>query len=241
MKQKTLFKGIITLALILCIGFLTIVTASSATAFAGTAAPKLNVKSKSIVKGKDYALKVYNLTETQTVTFASANTEVASVDEAGVVTALSVGTTVVTATVEDVEAGSVELQCKITVGVPAIFIQLSRHEMTLVTGQRSLMYWLISPFNTVEQPKFSSSAPEIVSVSAGGVITAKSEGTAYIFAQIGNGQFDVCSITVTSAEVTSARSAAESEDAFADFLIKLNENFTSGDNTSENTGAEAAQ
>jgi hypothetical protein len=243
MKQKSLFKGIITLVLMLCIGIFTL-SLAPATAYADSEAPvpKLNVKSKAIVKGKDYALKVYNLTETQTVTFSSENDKIASVDENGLVSALSIGTTVITAVIEDTdESEPVKLQCKITVGPPAIFVMLSRHVTEMTVGQRSSMYWLVSPMNTVEVPKFSSSAPEVASVSAGGIVTAKAEGTAYIFAQIDNGLFDVCRVTVSADEGVVAEAAFEPDNTFANFLIKLNENFTNGDNTSENTGAETAQ
>lgn len=241
MKQKSLFKGIITLVFLLLVGFFSL-SGKPATAHAGNPEPKLNVKSKAIVKGKDYALKVYNLTETQTVTFTSEDIKIASVDEFGVVTALSVGTTVVTAIIEDSESDqAVELQCKITVGPPAIFVKLSRQETGMVVGQRALMYWLLGPLNTVELPKFSSSDPEVASVSAGGVVTAKSEGTAYIFAQIDNGQYDVCCVTVTPEGEAVAEAAFEPDVSFADFLIKLNENFTNGADTSENTGADTAQ
>lgn len=241
MKNKCLFKGIITLVLLLFIGLVPL-SASPATAYAGSTEPKLNVKSKDIVKGKDYALKVYNLTETQTVTYTSEYPKIASVDAEGVVKALSIGTTTVTAVVKD--SGSdepVRLQCKITVGPPAIFIMLSRQEADMVVGQRALMYWLVSPMNTVELPKFSSSAPEIASVSAGGIVTAKAEGTAYIFAQIDNGQYGACCITVTEEGEAVAKAAFEPDSAFAEFLIELNKNFTNGDNTSENTGADTAQ
>lgn len=241
MKNKCLFKGIITLVLLLFIGLVSL-SASPATAYAGSTEPKLNVKSKDIVKGKDYALKVYNLTETQTVTYTSEYPKIASVDAEGVVKALSIGTTTVTALVRD--SGSdepVRLQCKITVGPPAIFIMLSRQEADMVVGQRALMYWLVSPLNTVELPKFSSSAPEVASVSAGGIVTAKAEGTAYIFAQIDNGQYGACCITVTEEGEAVAKAAFEPDSAFAEFLIELNKNFTNGDNTSENTGADTAQ
>ncbi|MBQ8314890.1 MAG: Ig-like domain-containing protein [Lachnospiraceae bacterium] len=255
MKQKRFSKGIITLVFLLSVSLFTIF-ASAATAYAaGT--PKLNVKSKAIVKGKDYALKVYNLSETQTVTFTTADEKIASVDETGVVAAVSVGTTIVSAFVEDSESSeSVELQCKITVGPPALFIMLSRQEADLTIGQRAIMNWLIAPLNTVELPKFSSSNPEVATVSAGGIVTARSAGTAYIFAQLDNGHFSACRITVTEPEpepvdvipeeaVATAslepEEATESESTFADFLIDLNANFTNGDNTSENTGAESAQ
>lgn len=241
MKNRIMFKGIITLALFLCISGLTFLLKSPASAFAGME-PKLNVKTKGIIKGKDYALKVYNLSETQTVTFSSDSPKIASVDSDGLVMATSVGTATITATVSD-EAGTepIKLQCKITVGPPAIFILLSRGDAQMVVGQRSLMYWLLSPLNTVEQPKFFSSSPEIASVSAGGIVTAKSEGTAYIFAHISNGMFDVCQVTVEAEGDILQEAAFEPDVTFSDFLIKLNENFTSGDNTSENTGASTAQ
>jgi len=246
MKQKRFTKGIITLVFLLSLSFYTLF-AGAFIAYANTTTPKLNVKSKDIVKGKDYALKVYNLSETQTVTFTSDAPKIASVDEAGVVTALSVGTTVITAIIEDSESDtSMRLQCKVTVGPPAFLIMLSRQQAELVVGQRTMMSWMIAPLNTVELPKFSSSNPKVASVSAGGIVTAKSEGTAYIFAQIDNAQFSACRITVTEAgEVVAAEAAFEpderAERTFADFLINLNANFTNGDNTSENTDADSAQ
>jgi len=246
MKQNRFAKGIITLVFLLCIGFFS-VFASATNAYANTGVPKLNVKSKAIVKDKDYALKVYNLSETQTVTFASEDPKIASVDQEGVVSALSVGTTIITAVINDSASEEiVSLQCKITVGPPAFLIMLSRQQADLVVGQRSSMSWMIAPSNTVELPKFSSSNPEVASVSAGGIITAKSAGTAYIFAQIDNGQFSACCITVTEEEeVIAPKAVTEPEETvennIADFLINLNANFTNGDNTSENTGAETAQ
>ena len=238
MKHKALFKGIITLVLLLFISSFTSLF-RPAIAFAGTPEPKLNVKSKAIVKGKDYALKVYNLTETQTVVFSVDSSKVVSVDGDGVIHAFSIGTAIVTATVTDSASDyTVKLQCKVTVGPPALFVILSRKDAEMVIGQRSQMYCLLSPLNTVEQPKFFSSAPEVASVSAGGVVTAKSEGTACIYAQIDNGQFDVCKISVAPGEEAAPAAVELTPDvSFAEFLIRLNENFSNGDNTSEDTGA----
>ena len=249
MKQKRFSKGIITIVFLLCVSFFTVFACAATAYAAGTA--KLNVKSKSIVKGKDYALKVYNLSETQTVTYTSEDEKIASVNESGVVTAVSVGTTVVNVLIEDSESSeTVALQCKITVGPPALFLMLSRQEADLIPGQRAIMNWLIAPLNTVELPKFSSSNPEVATVSAGGIVTARSVGTAYIFAQIDNGYFSACRITVTEPVETITEEAVatadlapdeKTEKTFADFLINLNANFTNGDNTSENTGADSAQ
>ena len=72
MKHKCLRKGIITLCLMLCFSVTSpVLFAAPLTAYAAEAEIKLNVKSKTIVKGKQYALKVYNLTENQTVSLPS--------------------------------------------------------------------------------------------------------------------------------------------------------------------------
>lgn len=245
MKDKCLLKGIITAAFFLCICFITLLSKPALTAQAGTPEPKLNVKSKAIVKGKDYALKVYNLSETQSVTFTSDAPKIASVDEEGVVYGHAIGSAVIQVSITDSKSDqTIKLQCKVTVGPPALFVLLARKNVELVIGQRSMLFWLVSPLNTAEQPKFFSSAPEVASVSAGGVITAKSEGVSYIFAQIDNGMFDFCKISVSAegAKVDEVDEDDMSDVSFAEFLLRLNEGITNGDNTSENTtGAESAQ
>lgn len=232
MRQKSVFKGVLALIFLLCIGFLPLF-ASPATAYANTLEPKLNVKSKAIVIGKDYALKVYNLTETQTVTFSSADKKIASVDEEGVVKALSIGTTVVTATIEESGAEPIKLQCKITAGPQALFVRLSKQEASMVVGQRSNMYWALYPMNAAELPKFSSSAPDVASISVGGIVKAKSEGTAYIFAQLDNGYFDVCCVTVTAEGDVTAEDAFESDMDTLEFFLELNKDFINDATTAQ--------
>ena len=246
MKPNRFKKGIVTLVFFLALGFCTLF-ASVATAYAGNPVPKLNVRTKALVKGRDYALKVYNLSETQTVTFTSSAPKTASVDESGIVSGLSVGTAIISVDITDSATGEVlSLQCKINVGPPAFLIKLSRQQANLVIGQRTLMSWMIAPLNTVELPKFSSSDPMIASVSAGGAVTAKSAGTAYIFAQINNGQYSVCRITVTeedveTTELPTSTPIPRTERTFTDFLIDLNANFTNGDNSQEHTGVDSTQ
>ena len=199
MKHKCLRKGIITLCLMLCFSVISpLVLTVPFTAYAAEAEIKLNVKSKTIVKGKDYALKVYNLTENQTVSFKSEDESIASVDTHGLVTALSVGTTKITVTVANKETKDTStLQCDIIVGPPAISIQLSRSNYDLTVGQRAYIEKILQPLNTVEDAKFLSLNKNIATVSTGGFITAKNTGSTYIIAQIDNGAFAVCRVTVT--------------------------------------------
>ena len=261
MKHKCLRKGIITLCLILCFSVTSpLLFATPFTAYAAEAEIKLNVKSKAIVKGKQYALKVYNLTENQTVSFKSENDSVASVNEKGVVTALAVGTTKITVTVANKETKeTVTLQCDIIVGPPAISIQFSRLNYELTVGQRVFIEKILQPLNTVEEAKFLSFDKNIATVSTGGFITAKNVGSTYIIAQIDNGAFAVCQVVVIDstaiqddlmifddtatindiAEVQGRSLEPASEEKenfdFEDFLKRLNANFANGDNASENT------
>ena len=264
MKHKCLRKGIITLCLMLCFSVTSpLLFAAPFTAYAAEAEIKLNVKSKTIVKGKQYALKVYNLTENQTVSFKSEDDSVASVNEKGVVTALAVGTTKITVTIANKETKETfTLQCDIIVGPPAISIQFSRLNYDLIVGQRVFIEKILQPLNTVEDAKFLSLDKNIATVSTGGFITAKNIGSTFIVAQIDNGAFAICQVVVTDSvavvdepvfddtatinEIASASAESqgrsfepaleeEVESDFESFLKRLNANFANGDNASENT------
>lgn len=157
---------------------------------------KLNVSSQTLVKGKSFSIYVYNLSEGQTATFVSSSPSIASVDEFGTVTANFVGTTTIQVTITEGEEIIVTLPCEIKVGPPAISVQFSRLELSMTIGQKLTLERIIQPLNTVETAKFSSHDRTIATVSAGGRVTAKSEGSTYIFAQIDNGNFAVCKILV---------------------------------------------
>lgn len=157
---------------------------------------KLNVNSQTIVKGKTFSIYVYNLSEGQTATFVSSSPSIASIDEFGTVTANFVGTTTILVTIVEDEKTVVTLPCEIKVGPPAISVQFSRSELSMVIGQKLTLERIIQPLNSVETAKFSSHDRTIATVSAGGRVTAKSEGFTYIFAQIDNGRFAVCKVYV---------------------------------------------
>lgn len=157
---------------------------------------KLNVSSQTIIKGKSFSIYVYNLSEGQTATFVSSSPAIASVNEAGIVTANLVGTTTILVTITEGEENIIILPCEIQVGPPAISVQFSRLELSMTIGQKLTLERIIQPLNTVETAKFSSQDTSIATVSAGGRVTAKTEGSTYIFAQIANGQFATCKINV---------------------------------------------
>jgi hypothetical protein len=196
MRLKSCLKGFFIFGLILFLGVLCPM-GNLKTAYAnGTQEIKLNVNSQTIVKGKTLSLYVYNLIEGQEVTFVSSNPAIASVDEYGVVTGNLVGTATILVTVTEGENTVDILSCDIKVGPPAISVQFSRLELAMTVGQKITLERIILPLNTVETAKFSSYDRTIATVSAGGRVTAKAEGSTYIFAQLDNGRFAVCKINV---------------------------------------------
>lgn len=156
---------------------------------------KLNVKSKDLVKGKTYPLKVYNVTEAQSITYRSSDTNIVTVDEKGELTGVEIGTAQVTITVKEGNKTIETLQCDINVGVPAISIRFTKTELKMALGQKTTLKYIIAPYNTVETARFSSSDSSIVSVSTGGRITAKSVGVTTVYAIVDNG-ITKCTITV---------------------------------------------
>ena len=196
MRLKSCLKGLFIFGLVLFLGVVCPL-GNVQTAFADeTQDIKLNVKSQTIVKGKSFSLYVYNLTEGQEVTFVSSEPAIASVDAFGTVTGNMVGTATILVTVTEGENTVNMLSCDIKVGPPAVSVQFSRLELTLLVGQKVTLERIVLPLNTVEAAKFSSYDRNIATVSAGGRVTAKAEGSTYIFAQLDNGRFAVCKVHI---------------------------------------------
>jgi len=166
---------------------------------------KLNLKALTLVKGKSYTLKVYNLSQNAKVIYKSDDVGVASVNEIGEVTANSVGTTKVTATVKE-GATITNLICEVTVGLPAFSVKATKSRIIIGLDKTDFMNVVLKPSNTVEVAKYSSYDSSIASVSTGARITAKKIGLTYVFAEIeavsdlGTRKFTRSVVIVTKAE-----------------------------------------
>jgi hypothetical protein len=166
---------------------------------------RLNLRTITLVNGKSFALKVYNLEKDAKVSFKSANPEIASVSEDGTFTANKVGSTTITATVR---RGTIPtpLTCEVTIGPPAFSVKMTRPMLILGLDQSFLLEAVMKPTNTAEMVKFSSFDPSIASVSSGGRVTAKKYGMTYVFAQIdatnqdGSRKFSSCTVIVSNPE-----------------------------------------
>ncbi len=212
MIKKILRKCLITLGLLLFFTLLLPFTSYNvATAQAGSIDKekndgyRLNLKSNTLVKGKSFTLKVYNLSPNTKISFKSDDPEIASVNDEGMVTANKVGNTIITVTIKD-GINPPSLPCEITVGPPALSIKLTRSRIILGLDSTDMLKVILKPSNTAEDARFSSFDQSIVYVSTGGRITAKKSGLTYLFAEIdalnldGTRKFAVCSVIVTSTE-----------------------------------------
>lgn len=166
---------------------------------------RLNLRSLTIVKGKSFTLKAYNLSENAKISFKSDDSEIASVNDDGTITANKVGTTIVNATIKD-GIDTTSLVCDVTVGPPAFSVKITKSRIILGLDNMDLLRVILKPSNTAENARFSSYDSSIASISVGGRVTAKKMGLTYLFAQIdavnidGTPKFAVCTVIITKPE-----------------------------------------
>jgi len=131
----------------------------------------------------------------QIVTWSSSNAAVATVDANGLVTAIAVGTAVITATSQD---GGKIATTTVTVSVPVTGISLNTTTATINTNTTMQLTATIAPGNaTNQQVTWSSSNAAIATVDANGLVTGQAVGTVIIKATTTDGaKIATCTVTV---------------------------------------------
>lgn len=154
---------------------------------------KLNKSSLTLGKGESYTIKANG-----NATWSSSNTNILTVRN-GKITAKNTGTAMIVAK----GLNGSKANCMVTVRNAPNSISLNKTNLTLGIGET---YDLDSrlPKNTVSfSVKYSSDNSSTASVvSAGGLVTAKKEGTATITATTYNGKKVNCTVTVKKAPKT---------------------------------------
>ena len=132
------------------------------------------------------------------VTWDSSDKTVASVDAAGKVTALKLGTTDITVTTED---GGKTATCNVTVVAEAIVVESVSliESLTLSLGEVATLVPTFTPENATNQNvTWSSSDEKVASVDATGKVTGLKAGTADITVTTVDGEKTAkCAVTVT--------------------------------------------
>ena len=160
---------------------------------------ELNKNSITLGVGESYTLTKSSPTgsDLSAAVFTSSNPSVVKVDpKTGKITALKIGSATVTVTT----AGGASASCTITIKRAPTTMSLNKTKITLGVGE---VYDLNSSLGTGEGAYsivYSSGNTAVASVKAsGGIVTAKSVGTAVVTAKAYNGVKTSCTVTVKSA------------------------------------------
>lgn len=147
-----------------------------------------------------YTLNAHTLplsTSDERITFSSSNSDIASVNDQGIVIARKKGTCTITATSVD---GGYTATCEVIVTQPAEAVTLEKHSLTLKVGDTDQLFAQITPATADNKViDWSSSDEEVVSVDASGNIVALKPGEAWVKAVSNDNAAakDSCKVTVT--------------------------------------------
>ncbi len=135
----------------------------------------------------------------KSVEWFSGNPSVATVDANGKVTALGIGTAVITATTND---GGYQATCTVTVSnniVNVTGVTMIPTSRTMYAGDSYHLDAIVSPDNATDKSvTWTSSNPSIATVDESGIVSALKAGTTTITATTNDGGFKAnCIITVT--------------------------------------------
>ena len=130
---------------------------------------------------------------TPAVTWASSNPSIASVSPSGVVTAVAAGAA--TITVKTTDGGfTASSAVTVTSTVPATGITVSPSTVALAPGQTQTLTAAVLPSNVTNKVvTWTTSNPQVASVSTSGVVTAVAAGSATITARTTDGGFTATS------------------------------------------------
>ncbi len=171
----------------------------------------LDPQAKTLNVGESFTLSSSVLPENandKSVTWSSSNTNVASVDTLGNVTALRRGSATITATTKD--GSNINASSVVTVLQPVTGISLNENSYTLLyNGQQFYLFSLVAtatPSNANNKNvTWTSSNESVAAVNNSGVVTSQGLGTAIITATTTDGSnlSDSCVVTVNPVPTTS--------------------------------------
>lgn len=132
----------------------------------------------------------------QSLSWSSSNTNVATVNSSGAVSALEVGTTTVTATTND--GSNLSATCNITVlPAQATGIELDQTSVRLEQGRAIKLYATVSPTTISQEVAWTSSNTSVATVNNNGIVMALELGNATITATTKDGSNLSASCEVT--------------------------------------------
>ena len=147
----------------------------------------------------------------KTVTFASSDAAIATVDNTGKVTAVKPGAADITVTTKD---GSKTAKCELTVTakqIPVTGVTLDKSTLSLEEGATATLIATIEPSNaSYKAVKFTSSDDKVATVDNTGKVTAVKAGSADITVEslMDGSKTAKCELTVTAPTTTTTTTVA---------------------------------
>lgn len=135
----------------------------------------------------------------QNVTWSSSDQTIATVSSSGKVTAVAIGTAIITATTTD---GGFTAACQVTVNKPIIVdgVSLNQATLALLVGQNALLTVSITPLSATNQNVDWLSSDNMVATVSNGRVTAVGVGSATITVRTQDGgKTATCKVTVIAA------------------------------------------
>lgn len=147
---------------------------------------KLNYSSKIVTVGKTTQFKatVNPTNANQAVTWRSSNTRIATVDKNGLVTAKSAGTAYIYAKT----INGKEIRATVKVIPQPTGVKLNYSSKIVTQGKTTQFKATVNPTNANQAVTWRSHNTKVATVDKNGIVTAKSVGTAYIYAKTINGK-----------------------------------------------------
>jgi uncharacterized protein YjdB len=164
---------------------------------------EFDMSTMTLEEGKSQILSVTvkpdNATD-KTVTWSSDNTNIATVDSEGKVTAVTAGKATITCTAND--GSGVKATCEVTVTSVVKSIELPA-TMTVAAGQTVTLTPTLTPADAVTTLTWSSDDETIATVNSEGVVTGVKKGQTFINVETDNGKTAYCKLTVVPGEPVS--------------------------------------
>ena len=157
-------------------------------------------KSMKMDKGtsKSLEIEVGPTDATEKLTYESSNTQIATVDANGIVTAKSSGTVQIT---YKAKYYGIKGTAYVRVIAPLISVSLNTNKLTLEKGKTSQLSVSYNPADATDKDiTWMTSSSLVATVDSTGKVTANREGTAVITARASNGKTATCTVTVPKTE-----------------------------------------
>ena len=174
-------------------------------------------------------------TTNKNVTWSSSNTNIATVNSNGLVTAKAAGTATIAATTAD--GSNLSAACAVTVTPQlATGISLNKTQATLVDGTTVQLTATVSPSNANNKTvTWSTSNSNVATVSSSGLVTAQNPGTTTITVATTDGSnlSATCQVTVTAQVATGISLNKTSASIVVDKTLQLNATVSPSNTTNQ--------